>query len=77
MCSWRDKYVSVEGHIFFRFGIFKNNNYLIYNAQYTQIQNLFLMVHSMQNKSVISVPIKDIIHHPRALFYDIPIVQGA
>ena len=38
-----------------------------------QNQNLFLTAHSMQNKSVISVLIKDIIHHyPRVLFYDIP-----
>ena len=38
-----------------------------------QIQNLFLTAHSTQNKLVVSVPIKDIIHHyPMALFYDIP-----
>ena len=37
------------------------------------IQNLFLMAQSTQIKSVISVPIKDFIHHyPRALFNDIP-----
>ena len=38
-----------------------------------QIQNLFLTAQSTQIKSVISVPIKDCIHHyPRALFNDIP-----
>ena len=38
-----------------------------------QIQNLFLPAQSTQNKSVISVPIKDCIHHyPRAQFNDIP-----
>ena len=38
-----------------------------------KIQNLFLTAQSMQIKSVISVPIKDFIHHyPRALFNDIP-----
>ena len=36
-------------------------------------QNPFLMAQSTQIKSVISVPIKDFIHHyPRALFNDIP-----
>ena len=39
----------------------------------TQIQNPFLTAQSTQIKSVISVPIKDFIHHyPRALFNDIP-----
>ena len=38
-----------------------------------EIQNLFLTAQSTQIKSVISVPIKDFIHHyPRALFNDIP-----
>ena len=38
----------------------------------TQIQNPFLTVQSTQMKLVISVPIKDFIHHyPRALFNDI------
>ena len=37
------------------------------------VKNLFLMAQSTQIKSVISVPIKDCIHHyPRALFNDIP-----
>ena len=37
------------------------------------IQNLFLTAQSTQIKSVISVPIKDFIHHyPMALFNDIP-----
>ena len=37
------------------------------------IQNPFLTAQSTQMKSVISVPIKDFIHHyPRALFNDIP-----
>ena len=37
------------------------------------VQNLFLTAQSTQIKSVISVPIKDFIHHyPRALFNDIP-----
>ena len=37
------------------------------------IQNPFLTAQSTQIKSVISVPIKDFIHHyPRALFNDIP-----
>ena len=37
-----------------------------------QIQNPFLTAQSTQIKSVISVPIKDFIHHyPRALFNDI------
>ena len=36
-------------------------------------QNLFLTAQSTQIKSVISVPIKDFIHHyPRALINDIP-----
>ena len=40
---------------------------------YVQIQNPFLTAQSTQIKSVISVPIKDFIHHyPRALFNDIP-----
>ena len=38
-----------------------------------QIQNPFLTAQSTQIKSVISVPIKDFIHHyPRALFNEIP-----
>ena len=38
-----------------------------------QIQNPFLTAQSTQIKLVISVPIKDFIHHyPRALFNDIP-----
>ena len=38
-----------------------------------KIQNPFLTAQSTQIKSVISVPIKDFIHHyPRALFNDIP-----
>ena len=42
-------------------------------CQHVQIQNLFLTAQSTQIKSVISVPIKDFIHHyPRALFNDIP-----
>ena len=44
--------------------------------QTMQIQNLFLTAQSTQIKSVISVPIKDFIHHyPRALFNDIPRVE--
>ena len=40
-----------------------------------KIQNPFLTAQSTQIKSVISVPIKDFIHHyPRALFNDIPMV---
>ena len=43
-----------------------------------QIQNPFLTAQSTQIKSVISVPIKDFIHHyPRALFNDIPRVRGS
>ena len=39
----------------------------------SQIQNPFLTAQSTQIESVISVPIKDFIHHyPRALFNDIP-----
>ena len=39
----------------------------------SMIQNPFLTAQSTQIKSVISVPIKDFIHHyPRALFNDIP-----
>ena len=39
------------------------------------VQNPFLTAQSTQIKSVISVPIKDFIHHyPRALFNDIPMV---
>ena len=42
------------------------------NQEY-MIQNPFLTAQSTQIKSVISVPIKDFIHHyPRALFNDIP-----
>ena len=38
-----------------------------------KIQIQFLTAHSTQNKSGISVPIKDCIHHDTmALFYDIP-----
>ena len=59
------------------------NMYLIVNTNFrfkmcldifqkNQIQNLFLTAQSTQIKSVISVPIKDFIHHyPRALFNDI------
>ena len=40
-------------------------------------QNPFLTAQSTQIKSVISVPIKDFIHHyPRALFNDIPRVDA-
>ena len=40
---------------------------------YAANQNPFLTAQSTQIKSVISVPIKDFIHHyPRALFNDIP-----
>ena len=40
---------------------------------FLHVQNLFLTAQSTQMKSVISVPIKDCIHHyPRALFNDIP-----
>ena len=40
---------------------------------HVMIQNPFLTAQSTQIKSVISVPIKDFIHHyPRALFNDIP-----
>ena len=47
---------------------------MIYNTNSeVQIQNPFLTAQSTQIKSVISVPIKDCIHHyPRALFNDIP-----
>ena len=49
-----------------------NKPFSIENLQ-IQIQNLFLTAQSTQIKSVISVPIKDFIHHyPRALFNDIP-----
>ena len=48
----------------------------VYNYQSSHIvhiQNLFLTAQSTHIKSVISVPIKDCIHHyPRALFNDIP-----
>ena len=48
-------------------------NDLIQTHLEIQIQNPFLMAQSTQIKSVISVPIKDFIHHyPRALFNDIP-----
>ena len=43
------------------------------NLDKIQIQNPFLTAQSTQIKSVISVPIKDFIHHyPRALVNDIP-----
>ena len=46
---------------------------IIKSDLYIRIQNLFLTAQSTQIKSVISVPIKDCIHHyPRALFNDIP-----
>ena len=48
---------------------------LTYESQLfaNQIQNPFLTAQLTQIKSVISVPIKDCIHHyPRALFNDIP-----
>ena len=41
------------------------------------IQNLFVTAQSTRIKSVISVPIKDCIHHyPRELFNDIPRVSA-
>ena len=47
--------------------------YTLHVCYVFQIQNLFLTAQSTQIKSVISVPIKDFIHHyPRALFNDIP-----
>ena len=47
----------------------KQNLYIVV----PEIQNPFLTAQSTQIKSVISVPIKDFIHHyPRALFNDIP-----
>ena len=48
--------------------------YICYVVMYdVVIQNPFLTAQSTQIKSVISVPIKDCIHHyPRALFIDIP-----
>ena len=47
---------------------------ILYDATFSsKIQNPFLTAQSTQIKSVISVPIKDFIHHyPRALFNDIP-----
>ena len=46
---------------------------LLHGILVIQIQNPFLTAQSTQIKSVISVPIKDFIHHyPRALFNDIP-----
>ena len=49
-------------------------NLAYFNVQ-IQNQNPFLTAQSTQIKSVISVPIKDFIHHyPRALFNDIPMV---
>ena len=57
------KYILVSFRIVIRLHIFPGY----------QIQNLFLTAQSTQIKSVISVPIKDFIHHyPRALFNDIP-----
>ena len=45
------------------------------NLDDLKIQIPFLTAQSTQIKSVISVPIKDFIHHyPRALFNDIPMV---
>ena len=45
----------------------------LFASKKIQIQNPFLTAQSTQIKSVISVPIKDFIHHyPRALFNDIP-----
>ena len=47
--------------------------YNVMMCEEIQIQNPFLTAQSTQIKSVISVPIKDFIHHyPRALFNDIP-----
>ena len=52
---------------------FSDNETIIFFFQVPQIQNLFLTAQSTQIKSVISVPIKDFIHHyPRELFNDIP-----
>ena len=49
------------------------NEYHFGSRSSIQIQNPFLTAQSTQIKSVISVPIKDFIHHyPRALFNDIP-----
>ena len=46
---------------------------VLYVSFGSKVQNLFLTAQSTQIKSVISVPIKDFIHHsPRALFNDIP-----
>ena len=55
--------------------IISHNCYNIqsWTTKMNQIQNPFLTAQSTQIKSVISVPIKDFIHHyPRALFNDIP-----
>ena len=58
-----------------------NVSQLLFTVLYADDQNLFLTAQSTQIKSVISVPIKDFIHHyplfndiPRvgAYFYDIP-----
>ena len=50
-----------------------HNSIFHLNVRIHWIQNPFLTAQSTQIKSVISVPIKDFIHHyPRALFNDIP-----
>ena len=50
----------------------------VFGSGRCRIQNPFLTAQSTQIKSVISVPIKDFIHHyPRALFNDIPRVRCA
>ena len=46
---------------------------MVMDVIWRRLQNPFLTAQSTQIKSVISVPIKDFIHHyPRALFNDIP-----
>ena len=58
-------------------GAFDRHQGTACNTRTIQIQNLFLTAQSTQIKSVISVPIKDCIHHyPRALFNDIPSVRA-
>ena len=47
------------------------------NKHFSRIQNPFIKAQSTQIESVISVPIKDFIHHyPRELFNDIPSVSA-
>ena len=74
MCSLEEVYTCLQFDMFSVVNVYLDH---LKVCVVCQIQNLFLMAQSTQIKSVISVPIKDCIHHyPRALFNDIPRVDA-